>query len=43
MSASIEKIGAKTDMIIKALVDELQLSFAPILLAMSGETFIPMR
>ena len=41
MKASIQEIAVKEDTTIKALMDELQLSSAPILLEVSGEIFYP--
>ena len=41
MKASIQEIAAKEDTTIKALMDELQLSSAPILLEVRGEIFYP--
>ena len=39
MKAGIEEIEVKEDMTIKELIDELQLSYAPILLEVNGEIF----
>ncbi len=41
MKAGIEGIEVKEDKTIKELMDELQLSSAPILLEVSGEIFYP--
>ena len=41
MKASIQEIEVKEDTTIKALMDELQLASAPILLVVSGEIFYP--
>jgi len=41
MKASIQEIEVKEDTTIKALIDELQLASAPILLVVSGEIFYP--
>ncbi len=41
MKPSIEEIEVKADTTIKALMDELQLASAPILLVVSGEIFYP--
>jgi len=41
MKASIQEIEVKEDKTIKELMDELQLSSAPILLVVSGEIFYP--
>ena len=41
MKVGIEEIEVKEDKTIEELMDELQLSAAPILLEMSGEIFYP--
>ncbi len=41
MKAGIEEIEVKEDTTIKALMDELQLASAPILLEVSGGIFYP--
>jgi len=41
MKVGIEEIEVKEDKTIKELMDELQLSSAPILLEVSGEIFYP--
>ncbi len=41
MKTSIEEIEVKADTTIKALMDELQLASAPILLVVSGKIFYP--
>ena len=41
MKASIQEIGVKEDTTIKALMDELQLASAPILLVVNGKILYP--
>ncbi len=41
MKTCIEEIEVEADTTIEALMDELQLASAPILLVVSGETFYP--
>lgn len=41
MKVSVEEIKVKEDKTIKELMDELQLTAAPILLEMSGKIFYP--
>ena len=41
MKTSVEEIEVKEDKTIKELMDELQLSSAPILLEVSGKIFYP--
>ncbi len=41
MKAGIQQIEVKEDTTIKALMDELQLASAPILMEVNGEVFYP--
>ncbi len=41
MKPSLEEIEVKADTTVKELMDELQLTSVPILLAVSGEIFYP--